>query len=118
VLVFLAGLVLINVLHAQVYRAIKKEFDLGKTVESSIKGGFKKTLWGIVDIYAVLLLASLSLLLATGGLYTMALQAIICVVTGAFCNLLWLRALNYTLLSASKNKFKYFRFVREDDDDE
>ena len=118
VLVFLAGLVLINVLHAQVYRAIKKEFDLGKTVESSVKGGFKKTLWGIVDIYAVLLLASLSLLLATGGLYTLALQAIICVVTGAFCNLLWLRALNYTLLSASKNKFQYFRFVREDDDDE
>ncbi len=118
VLVFLAGLVLMNVLHAQIYRAIKKEFDLGKTVESSVKGGFKKTLWGIVDIYAVLLLASLALLLATGGLYTMALQAIICVVTGAFCNLLWLRALNYTLLSASKNKFKYFRFVREDDDDE
>ncbi|MBQ8322649.1 MAG: hypothetical protein IJX91_01640 [Clostridia bacterium] len=118
VLVFLAGLILVNVLHAHVYGAIKKEFDLGKTVESSVKGGFKKTLWGIVDIYAVLLLASLALLLATGGLHTMALQAIICVVTGAFCNLLWLRAINYTLLSASKNKFKYFRFVREDDDDE
>ncbi len=118
VLVFLLGLILVNVLHAHVYNAIKKEFELGKTIESSVKAGYKKTLWGVVDIYAVLLLASLALLFATGGLYTMALQSIICVVTGAFCNLLWVRGINYVLLSASKNKFKYFRFVREDDDDE
>ena len=118
VLVFLAGLILTNVLHYQVYNAIQKEFNLGKTVESSVKTGFNKTVWGIVDIYAVLLLGALSLLIGAAGLATLALQAIICVVTGAFCNLLWTRAINFTLLSASKNKYKYFRFVREDDDDE
>jgi len=32
--------------------------------------------------------------------------------------LLWARAINYTFLSASQDKYKYFRFVREDDDDE
>lgn len=118
VLVFLAGLVLMNVLHYHVYGAIKKEFDLGKTVESSVKAGFNKTIWGIVDIYAVLLLGGLSLLVGAAGLATLAQQAIICIVAGAFCNLLWSRAINFTLLSASKNKYKYFRFVREDDDDE
>ena len=118
VLVFLAGLVLVNVLHGYVYNAIKAEFQLGKTVESSVKGGFRKTLWGIVDIYAVLLLGSLALLIGGAGLHTLALQAIICVVTGAFCSLLWGRVINYVFLSASKNKYKYFRFVREDDDDE
>ena len=118
VLVFLAGLVLTNVLHYHVYNAIKKEFDLGKTVESSVKTGFNKTIWDIVDIYAVLLLGALALLIGTAGLATLALQAVICVVTGAFCNLLWNRAINFTFLSASKNKYKYFRFVREDDDDE
>lgn len=118
ILVFLAGLVLINVLHGYVYNAIKAEFQLGKTVESSVKGGFKKTLFGIVDIYAVLLLGSLALLIGGAGLHTLALQAIICVVTGAFCSLLWGRVINYIFLSASKNKYKYFRFVREDDDDE
>ena len=118
VLVFLAGLVVLNVLQAQLYGAIKKEFDLGKTVESSVKGAYKKTIWGVVDVYAVLLLASIVLLFAGAGVFTMALQAIICIVTGAFCNLLWLRGINYTMLSASKNKFKYFRFVREDDDDD
>ena len=105
-------------LQAQLYKGIKHEFDLGKTVESSVKGGYKKTIWGVVDVYAVLLIAAISLLFAGAGVFTMALQAIICIVTGAFCNLLWLRGINYTLLSASKNKFKYFRFVREDDDDE
>ena len=118
VLVFLAGFALMNVIHAHVYNAIKAEFELGKTVESSVKGGFKKTLFGIVDIYAVLLLGSLALLFGGAGLFTVALQAIICVVTGAFCSLLWGRVINYMFLSASKNKYKYFRFVREDDDDE
>ena len=118
VLVFVAGLILVNVLQKVIYNAIKAEFDLGKTVESSVKGGYKKTLCGIVDIYAVLLIASLATLIGVGGLYTFATQMIICVVTGAFCNLLWARTINYTFLSASKNKYKYFRFVREDDDDE
>ena len=118
VLVFLAGFALMNVLHAYVYGAIKAEFELGKTVESSVKGGFKKTLLGIVDIYAVLLLGSLALLFGGAGVSTLALQAIICVVTGAFCSLLWGRVINYMFLSASKNKYGYFRFVREDDDDE
>ena len=118
VFVFLAGLVLMNVLQAQLYNAVKNEFDLGKTVESSVKGGYKKTIWGVVDVYAVLLLSAIVLLFAGAGVFTMALQAIICIVTGAFCNLLWLRGINYMFLSASKNKFKYFRFVREDDDDD
>lgn len=117
-LVFVVGLVLTNALSAYTYNAIKAEFEAGKTVESSVKGGYKKTVWGVVDIYAVLLLGALALLIGGAGLYTVALQAIICIVTGAFCNLLWGRAINYVFLSASKDKYKYFRFVREDDDDE
>ena len=118
VFVFLAGLALMNVLHWNTYRAVKAEFILGKTVESSVKAGYKKTLWNTVDIYAVLLLGALALLIGAAGLHTLAVQAIVCVVTGAFCNLLWGRFINFTFLSASKNKYKYFRFVREDNDDE
>lgn len=117
-LVFLAVLALVNVLQYRTYLAIKTEFGLGKTVESSVKGGYKKTVMGVVDIYAVLLLGALALLIGAAGLHTLALQALICVITGAFINLLWARAINFTFLSASKNKYKYFRFVREDDDDE
>ena len=118
VLVFAAGLVLVNVLQMHTYYAIKKEFDLGKTVESSVKGGYKKTLMTVIDVYAVLVLGAAALLIGTSGVYTFALQALICIVTGAFCNLLWTRAINVMLLSASKDKYKYFRFVREEDDDD
>ena len=43
---------------------------------------------------------------------------LICTVAGALCNLLWGRVINYLNLSASKDKYKYFGLVREDDDDE
>ena len=83
-----------------------------------MKGGYRKTLFGVIDAYALLILGALALLIGGGGVYTLALQALICLISGAFINLLWARAINFTLLSASKDKYKYFRFVREDDDDE
>jgi hypothetical protein len=118
ILVFIIGLALTNVLNAYIYSAIKKEAALGKTVASSVRNGYNKTLLGITDIYAVLLLGALALLIGVAGLTTIAVQAIICVVAGAFCNLAWGRVLNVLFLSASKDKYKYFRLVREDDDDE
>lgn len=118
VIIFLLGLLTTVLLNAYVYGAIKSEFETGKTVESSVKSGYKKTVWGVVDIYAVLVAASVALLIGAAGLHTMALQALICFISGAFCSLLWTRFINCMMLSASKNKYKYFHFVREDDDDE
>ena len=118
VLIFLVGLALVNVLHYHTYGAIKKEFELGKTIESCVKFGYKKTLWNTVDVYAVLALGALAGLIGVAGLYTLALQAFICVVSAAFCNLLWARVINFTLLSASTDKYKYFRFAREEEDDD
>ncbi|MBQ7912583.1 MAG: hypothetical protein IJ308_02415 [Clostridia bacterium] len=117
-MIYLLGLVLTNVFQMYIYNAIKTEFNLGKTVESSVKGGYKKTLWNVVDVYAVLVLASLALLIGAAGLQTLACQALICVIAAAFINLVWARVINFIFLSACKNKYKYFRFVREDDDDE
>ena len=118
ILVFLIGLALVNVLNIQIFDAIREELALGKTVESSVKGGYKHTIWNVVDVYAVALLASLALLIGVAGMYTLALQAIICVCTAAFCNLLWTRVINVMLLSASKDKYKYFRFARNEEDDD
>ena len=118
ILIFLVGLTLINVIHVWQYNAIKNEFAQGKTVQSSVKNGYKKTFWTTVDIYVVLALGAVALLICAGGMHAFAIQTLICVAAGAFCNLLWGRILNYAFLSASKNKYKYFRFVREEDDDE
>ncbi len=115
---FLVGLALVNVLNVYIYKAIKAESATGKTIPSSVKGGYKKTIATVVDTYAVLLLGALALLIGVASLYTVACQAIICVLSGAFCNLLWGRVINVMLLSASNDKYKYFRFVREDDEDD
>ena len=118
VLVFLFGLVLVNVLNAKIYSAIKAEFKLGKTVESSVKTGYKKTMATVVDAFVIAVAAALFFLIVAAGLNTMAIQALICLITGAFCNLLWGRLINFLFLSASKNKYAYFNFVREEDDDD
>jgi hypothetical protein len=118
VLVFVVGLLVINLLQMNIYGAIQAEKSLGKTVVSAVKGGYKKTLGGIIDIYAVLILGALALLIATAGLRTVALQALICFVAGAFISLLWARFINFAYSSAHKDAYKYYRFVREDDDDE
>ncbi|MBQ8427996.1 MAG: hypothetical protein IJX18_01935, partial [Clostridia bacterium] len=117
-LAFLFGLVLVNACNAYIYKAIKKEFLSGKTVMSAVKKGYGKTLWHVIDVYAVLLIGALVTLIGVGGLNVMASQLVICMITAAFCNLLWGRGINYVFLSASKDKYKYFRFAREDDEDE
>lgn len=118
VLIFLFGLLVTLLLNAYIYGAIKAEFATGRTVEASVKAGYKKTLAGVVDVYVVLVAAAFALLIGAAGLHTLAWQALICFAAGAFCNLLWTRFISFMLLSASKNKYKYFGFVREDDDDE
>ena len=118
VLVFLLGLALVNVLNAKVFEAIRAELALGKTVESSVKAGYKNTIWNVVDVYAVTLLGAVALLIGVAGVYGLALQALICVATAAFCNLLWTRVINVMLLSASKDKYGYFRFARNEEDDD
>ncbi len=118
VLMFLLGLVLVNAFNYKVFKDIKAEAALGKTVESAVKSGYKKNLMPMVDTYALLALGALAFLIGAGGVATVAAQALITVVAGAFLSLLWNRVLNVLLLSASKDKYKYFKMVREDDDDE
>ncbi len=117
-LVYALGLAVMFALHARTFAAIKKEVALGKTVNSAVSLGYKKTLWSTVDVYVVLALGSLGLLVGIAGVTTLAWQMLICTVAGALCSLLWGRVINYLNLSASKDKYKYFGLVREDDDDE
>lgn len=118
VLMLLFGLIVNAFLSGRVYGKIKAEFDAGKTVESSVKAGYKKSLMTTVDVCAVLFGGAIALLIGAAGLHTVAIQAIICFAAAAFCSLLWTRVMNTMLLSAAKDKCKYFGFVREDDDDE
>ena len=115
---YVLGLALMYVLHFKHYNAINNEVALGKTVNSAVALGYKKTLWTTVDVYVALALGALALLIGIAGASTFAWQAIICLVAGAFNSLLWGRVINALFLSASKDKYKYFGLVREEEDDE
>lgn len=117
-MVYVLGLAVMFALHAKTFGEIKDGIKAGKTVNSAVALGYKKSLWTSVDVYVVLALAGLALALGVAGVATMAWQLLICVVAGAFNSLLWGRVINHLNLSASKDKYKYFGMVREDDDDE
>lgn len=117
VLVFLFGLLLTLFFNAWAYRSIKAEFMTGKTDGSSLKSGYKKTLAGRWTPSGARPRGG-GAPHRGGGHARPRHSGVICVVSGAFCNLLWTRFISCMLLSASKDKYKYFGFVREDDDDE
>lgn len=117
-IIYVLGLLVMLLLHCKHYDAIKNEVAQGKTVNSAVTLGYKKSLWLTVDVYVVLALSAFALLIGLAGVATLAWQTLICVAAAAFCNLLWGRVINYTYLSASKDKYKYFGFVREDDEDD
>jgi heme/copper-type cytochrome/quinol oxidase subunit 4 len=79
---------------------------------------YKSLLGEMVDTYAIVLIGAIAFLTAIGGVYTMALQALICLVTAAFCSLLWGRLINYLYMSATKDKYKYFHFERKEVEDD
>lgn len=115
---FVAGLALIFALNARVYAKIKSEVALGKTVQSSVKNAFKRTLLSAVDVCVVALLGSVAFLFSGAGMSVLAVQSLICFAAAAFVSLLWTRVLNHMLLSAAKDKYAFYRLQREDEDDE
>lgn len=117
-IVFVLGLFTHIFLSARAFKAIKKEVAQGKTVESSVKAGHKKSLLTAVDICSVAFGVSAFFAVGSTALKTVAIQAVICFGLTAFAALLFTRMMNYLLLSCAKDKYKFFRFVREDDDDE
>lgn len=115
---YVLGLGVMFMIHSKQYNAIKNEVSLGKTVNSAVTLGYKKTLLTTVDVYVVLAIGALAFALGIAGSVAFGFQMLICVVAGAFNSLLWGRVINCLLLSASKDKYKYFGLVREEDDDE
>lgn len=117
-LVFVVGLVLILLQGVKTYGEIKKDFEAGKTVESAIKTGHKKTVLIGVDVSVILFAIGLICLIGGASLKAIAIQTMVCAALVAFCGLILTRMCNALLVSASKNKIKHLRFSRVEEDDE
>ena len=83
-----------------------------------MKNAFKKTLLSAVDACVIAVIGSVAFLIGGAALQTVAAQAVICFAAASFVCLVWTRVINHLLLSASKDKYAFYRLKREDDDDE
>ena len=114
----ISGLALLCFTNFYVFETVRRETQAGRTVQASVKLGYKKTLAGVLDLHILLVLASLILsLVGVGELAACGLIFFI----GSLASyiLYWFtRFMWYVISSPVKDKFKFGGFAREEDDDE
>lgn len=107
------------------FESVRKETALGRTIGASIKTGYQKTMWAVLDVHVMLVLASFFMwicgsgwLLGAGDLAAAGLIFLVASI-GSYV-LYWLtRFMWYVISSPVRNKFDFCGFEsREDDDDE
>lgn len=108
------GLALVCGSNFALFEAVRRETQKGKTMQSSVKSGYKAMLTGILELHAVLLVVALMLaLICVGELAACGLLFFIA--TLASYILYWFtRFMWYVLSSPAKDKFKFGGFVREE----
>lgn len=112
------GLALLTFTNFKVFEAVRKETLLGRTIQASVKTGYKKTLATILDLHIVLaVVAAVIALACVGELAACGLTFFIAVVASYV--LYWFTRLMWFVISAPvKDKFKFCGYSREVFDDE
>lgn len=112
------GLAILCASNFYVFESVRGETAVGRTVQSAVKIGYKKSLFGILDAHIVLFIASAVMaLVGVGELAACGLIFLIGVL--ASYALYWLtRFMWYVLSSPVRNKFKFCGFERKVEDDE
>lgn len=95
------------------FEAIRKESQNGRTIQGSVKVGYKKTFTGVLDLHIVLLIVSIMLaLICTGEAAACGIVLLIGVCASYllhwFTRFMW-----YATMSTARDKYKYCGFKRE-----
>ena len=116
---FAIASVIFSVSQAIVYENARKEYALGKTIVSSVKGAYKKCLWPLVDLHlAVALIAFITYFIALGELASFAFVLGLTTVFSAVGVLLVGRFMWAITMAYTNNKGKFCNFKREEVEDE
>lgn len=112
------GLALLLFTNFYVFEAIRKETELGRTLQAAVKTGYKKTLSAILDMHIILVVVSAVIaIVAIGEIAACALifffASLASYVLYWFTRFMW-----YVISSPVKDKFAFCGFKREVDDDE
>ncbi len=110
---------LLSVSNAYSFECARKEYSYGKTMASSVKAGYKRCLWPLLDAHGVLaLFAVLVYAIGITELHFFGLALVLGVVFSALGTLAVNRLHWAAMMSFAKDKGKFCNFKREDDDDE
>jgi len=114
----LLGLALLTFTNFRVFEAVRKETELGRTIQASVKTGYKKTLATILDMHILLIAASIILAFASVGELA-ACGFIFFIASVASYVLYWFTRFMWYVISAPvKDKFKFCGYKMEVYDDE
>ncbi len=116
--ILVLGLALLTFSNFCVFEAVRKETLTGRTIQASVKMGYKKSLTSILDLHIVILVvAAMLALICTGELAACGL--ILLIATIASYALHWFtRFMWFVISSPVKDKFKFCGYKREVLDDE
>ena len=108
------GLALLSGSNLALFETVRKETKLGRTMQSSIKSGYKKLLAGILELHLILLVVSILLtFVAVGELASCGLILFISTISSYI--LYWFtRFMWYVTSSPVKDKFGFCGFVKEE----
>ena len=112
------GLAVLCASNFYVFENVRYETTVGRTIQSSVKLGYKKSLFGVLDVHIVLIIASaIMALVGVGELAACGLIFLIGVLASYVLH--WLtRFMWYVLSSPVRNKFRFCGFERKVEDDE
>ncbi len=114
----LLGLALLSFSNFFTFEAVRRETALGRTIESSVKLGYKKSLFGILDIHVILIIAAAVMTLVGVGELS-ACGLIFLVGSIASFALYWFtRFMWYVMSSLVRNKFAFCGYAREVEEDD
>ena len=112
------GLALLTFTNFAIFEAVRKETLLGRTLQASVKTGYKKSLFTVLDLHVVLVVVSILLATVCAGELA-SCGFILFIATVASYVLHWFtRFMWFVISSPVMDKFKFCGFKREVLDDE
>ncbi len=117
------GAVMMGLTNLYIFENIRKEFATGKTLESSVKAGYKRSLAPVLDVHILLfLLAFVLFFISVGEVATFCYVFLLAALTSGVSTVLLTRYYAYVFrgLVARSRQYQFYGFKREvsDDDEE
>ncbi|NLC16789.1 MAG: protein translocase subunit SecD [Clostridiales bacterium] len=99
-----------------IFERIKDEYKLGKSINASVIGGFRRSLSAIIDANVTTVIAAILLIaIGSGSVRGFGITWLIGVIISMFCSLVITRALLKNMLRINKNNPALYNLKREDD---